>query len=282
VAGGLAIAVYDYLGYNNAAVVGGEIKRPGRSLPTATVFSILGVMVLYLLLQIGVLGALDWHQMLDPQSAAVQSVASVVVANVWGTGAANAVTVLILVTAFASVFGGMLAASRTPYQAAIDGLFFRKFAQLHPKHKFPVVGQLTMGLITTAGFLIGRYADLTVLIQLLITSGLLVGSSGSLAQTIALFVLRRRQPQLNRPYRMWLYPLPAVIALVTWVFMFAASDHNTPGAHPIEWSLAWILAGCVAFLVWARKEKVWPFGEKQIQEQYLVPPGNDQQQVVDA
>jgi fructoselysine transporter len=270
VAGGLGIAVYDYMGYNNAAVMGAEVERPGRSLPMATITSIIGVMGIYLLLQIGALGALDWHRMLDPNSTASKSVASAVVANAWGTAAANVVTVLILITAFASVFVGLLAASRTPYQAALDGLFLRSFARLHPKHRFPLVGQLAMGLIMTAGFLIGRYADLNVLIQLLVTAGLLVGSSGSVSQTIALFVLRRRQPLLDRPYRMWLYPLPALGALITWVFMFVTADHNAPGAHPIEWSLAWLLAGCAAFLAWARKEQVWPFGEKEILERYLV------------
>jgi amino acid transporter len=187
--------------------------------------------------------------------------------------------VLILITAFASVFVGLLTASRMPYQAAVDGLFLRTFAKLHPKHNFPVVGQLTMGLIMTVGFLVGRYANLNVLIQLLVTSGLLVGSSGSLSQTIALFVLRRRQPQLDRPYRMWLYPLPAVVTLTIVALMFAGADYNTPGVHPSEWSLAWILAGCLAFLAWSRKEKVWPFGQKQIQERYL--KRQDKQKVTD-
>ncbi|MCQ4080040.1 APC family permease [Streptomyces sp. RB6PN25] len=270
VAGGLGIAVYDYMGYNNAAVMGAEVARPGRSLPKATVASIIGVMGIYLLLQIGALGALDWHRMLDPDSTASKSVASAVVANAWGPATANAVTVLILVTAFASVFVGTLTASRTPYQAALDGLFLRSFARLHPRHRFPLVGQLAMGLIMAAGFLVGRYADLNVLIQLLVTAGLLVGSSGSVSQTLALFVLRRRQPALERPYRMWLYPLPALVALVTWLFMFAAADHDAPGAHPVEWSVAWLLAGCAAFLAWSRRERVWPFGTKSIEERYLV------------
>lgn len=118
----------------------------------------------------------------------------------------------------------------------------------------------------TAGFLLGRYVNLAVVIQLLVTSGLLVGS---MSQTIALFVLRRRQPQLDRPYRMWLYPLPAVVVLVTAAFMFVGSDFSTPGVHPTEWSLTWILAGCLAFLAWSRKEQVWPFGPNHIEEQYL-------------
>ena len=65
----------------------------------------------------------------------------------------------------------------------------------------------------------------------------------------------------------WRRDLTAALAGIP--LMFAGADYNTPGVHPSEWSLAWILAGCLAFLAWSRKEKVWPFGQKQIQERYL-------------
>ncbi|MFV8188726.1 MULTISPECIES: APC family permease [unclassified Streptomyces] len=271
-AGGLTIGIYDYLGYNTTAYMGAEIKDPGRVLPRSIVFSILGIMAIYLLLQIGTLGVIDWHRMSDAKDIASTSVASAVLEETWGKGAADTVTVLILITAFASVFTGLLGGSRVPYDAARERVFFRPYAKLHPKHRFPMLGLATMGVITAVGFLIGRHTDLATLIQLLTTVMVIVQA---LAQIIALTVLRKRQPTLRRPYRMWLYPVPSILAFVGWCVIYGYADKNSPGRHPIEWSLAWLALGCVAFVLWARFEKVWPFGEKEIAEEFLTPAEPD-------
>ncbi|MEV8523848.1 APC family permease [Streptomyces sp. NPDC052000] len=265
-AAGLTIGIYDYLGYNTTAYMGAEIKDPGRTLPRSIIYSVLGIMVIYLLLQIGTLGVIDWNRMLDPNDIASTSVASAVLEKAWGKGAADVVTVLILVTAFASVFTGLLGGSRVPYDAARDRVFFRPYAKLHPRHRFPMVGLATMGVVTAVGFLIGRHTDLATLIQLLTTVMVIVQA---LAQILAVTVLRKRQPALRRPYRMWLYPLPSLIALAGWLVIYGYADKNSPGRHPIEWSLAWLALGCVAFFLWARVEKVWPFGPREIREEYL-------------
>ncbi|MFF8730988.1 APC family permease [Streptomyces sp. NPDC015171] len=264
-AAGLTIGVYDYLGYSTTAYMGAEIKDPGRTLPRSVLFSILGIMGIYLLLQIGTLGVVDWHRMTDPHDIASTSVAAVVLEDTWGKGAADVVTVLILITAFASVFAGLLGGSRVPYDAARDRVFFRPYGKLHPEHRFPVLGLATMGVITAVGFLIGRHTDLATLIQLLTTVMVIVQA---LAQIIALSVLRRRQPALPRPYRMWLYPVPSVVAFTGWCVIYGYADKNSPGRHPIEWSLAWLALGGVAFLVWARLEQVWPFGSKETGEEH--------------
>jgi amino acid transporter len=174
--------------------------------------------------------------------------------------------VFILVTAFASVLAGLLAGSRVPYDAAHDRVFFRSFARLHPRLEFPTVGLLAMGVVTALGFVIGQLTSITVLIQLLTTVMVLVQS---FAQIVALTVLRRRQPDLRRPYKMWLYPLPSILAAVGWIVIYGYADANAPGLHPIEWSLLWLLAGLVAFVIWARANGEWPFGPKEIEERYL-------------
>ncbi|MEV5484431.1 MULTISPECIES: APC family permease [Streptomyces] len=271
-AAGLTIGIYDYLGYNTVAYMGAEIRRPGRTIPRAIIQSILGIMAIYLLLQIGTLGVIDWKDMLDPHSTASSSVASAVLEKAWGRGAADAVTVLILLTAVASVFTGLLGGSRVPYDAARDRVFFRPYGTLHPRHRFPVLGLLTMGGVMAAGFLLGRHTDLATIIQLLTTVMVLVQA---LAQVAAVTVLRRRQPGLRRPYRIWLHPLPSVVALLGWLVIYGYADRNSPGRHPIEWSLAWVGAGVVAFLAWARHEKEWPFGPKRISAEYLGGVGSD-------
>ncbi|MCU1642058.1 MAG: hypothetical protein JWN03_2333 [Nocardia sp.] len=271
-ASGLTIGIYDYLGYNTSAYLGAEVKNPGRVLPRSIVFAIAGVMVVYLLMQIGVLGVTHWQDMLDPNNVASQSVASAVLESTMGKGAAQVVTALILITAFASIFTGLLGGSRVPFNAAHDRVFFRSFGKLHPKHEFPVLGLLAMGVVTAGGFLLARHIGtstahppLTVLISLLTTVMVIVQA---FAQIAAVIVLRRRQPDLPRPYRMFLYPLPAIVAAIGWLVIYGYADKSNPGVHPIEWSLVWVALGIVAFAVWARVEHVWPFGPKDIREEY--------------
>ncbi len=264
--GGLTVGVYDYLGYNTTAYLGAEIRRPGRTIPRSIVLAILGMMVVYLVMQVGVLGVVDWHQMLDTSSTAYTSVASLVLERTVGTAAAKVVTVFILVTAFASVLAGLLAGSRVPYDAARDGVFFRSFARLHPRLEFPTVGLVTMGVVTAIGFVIGQLTSLTVLIQLLTVVMVLVQA---LAQIVALTVLRRRQPDLRRPYRMTFYPVPGLLAALGWLVIYGYADANAPGLHPIELSLLWIAVGAAAFAVWARSKGEWPFGPRHVEERYL-------------
>ncbi|MFD0275355.1 APC family permease [Kitasatospora sp. NPDC127111] len=276
-AAGLTIGIYDYLGYNTASYLGAEIKNPGRVMPRAIIYSITAVMAVYLLMQVGVLGVIHWPDMLDPDNVASRSVASAVLERTWGKGAADTVTVLILITAFASVFAGLLGGSRVPYDAARDGMFFRSFATLHPRHGFPVFGLVAMGTITAAGFLFARHVGdtaehppLSILITLLTSVMVIVQA---LAQIAAVTVLRRRQPRLTRPYRMVLYPLPSIVAAVGWLVIYGYADEANPGVHPIEWSLAWVALGGLAYLVWSKAEGAWPFGPKEIREEFLEAQG---------
>jgi fructoselysine transporter len=286
-AAGLTIGLYDYAGYNTIAYLGAEIRNPGRVIPRAIVYAIGGVMVIYLLMQIGTLGVVNWKDMIDPKNPASQSVAAVVLERAWGKSVADVITVLILFTGFASVFAGLLGGSRVPYDAARDKVFFKQFGRLHPKHRFPMLSVVVLVVITALAFLLSRHLDtssttppLTVLITLFTTTMVIVQSFSQIA---AVTVLRRRQPGLRRPYRMWLYPLPSIVALVGWLTVYVFSDKNNPGLHPIEWSLAWVVLGGIAFLVWARVERVWPFGPKEVHERFLnAPPGSPGQRPDDA
>ncbi|MBO2458392.1 APC family permease [Actinomadura violacea] len=257
---GLVIAVYDYLGYNTAAYLGAEVRRPGRVIPRAIIFSILGIMALYFLFQVGILGVIPWEKTQESSSFA-----SLVLERTWGKGAAQVFTVGIIVTAFASVFAGLLGGSRVPYNAARDKLFLPWFARLHPRLRFPTFGLYAMGVITAVGSLF----TLTDVISMLTAVFVLVQS---VAQIVALTVLRRRQPDLPRPYRMWLYPLPSLVALAGWIYIYKSA-----GTRPILLSLAWLAAGVVAYLVWARVERIWPFGPKEVREHFAEPGGAEPQ-----
>src|SRR5919202_1470290 len=253
---GLLIGIYDYLGYNTTAYMGAELKDPGRVLPRSIIYSVLGIMVVYLAMNIGVLGVVPWQE-----AAKSQSVASLVLQRTWGKAAADVTTILILVTAFGSIFAGLLGGSRVPYNAARDGLFFRPYARLHPRHRFPHVALLVMCLITA----VGSFFSLSTVIQVLLAVFVIVQA---VAQVVALTVLRRRQPDLPWPYRQWLYPVPSVLALVGWCYVYKSSGHT-----PIVFSLVILAAGVVAFLAWARAEREWPFGPRHVEEEFRVPAG---------
>ena len=252
---GLIIAIYDYLGYNTTAYLGAEVRDPGRTIPRSIIFSILGIMSLYFLLQIGVLGSVPLEEL-----KSATSVASTVLEQAWGSGTAQVITVLIVVAAIGSVFAGLLGGSRVPFEAARDKVFLPVFGQLHPKLKLPTAGVLTMGVIT----MIGSLFTLTTIINAAVATLVIIQS---LAQVAAIVVLRRRQPNLVRPYRQWLYPVPTIVALVGWVYIYYSASWLSIGL-----SLGWILVGAIAFLVYARAEHTWPFGPKEIKEAFVDAP----------
>jgi amino acid transporter len=249
---GLVIAIYDFLGYFTVAYMGDEIKQPGRVMPKAIVLSVLGVMGIYLAMNIGILGVMPVKAIMNSKF-----IGSDVMTAAWGRPAAVAVTILILITAFASVYTGLLGASRLPFNAARDGMFFRPFGKLHQTLRFPHISLLVMGAVTA----IATFFTLTTIISALIALTIWVQFIGQIA---ALTILRKKQPGLRRPYKQWLYPVPSIIALAGWIYIFQGS-----GWSAIRIMLAWTGLGIVAFLIWARIEHTWPFGPKLIREQFL-------------
>lgn len=239
---GLVIAIYDYLGYFTTAYLGDEVANPGRVIPFSIILSIIGVGIIYLIMNLMVIGLVPWQV-----AAKSSTIGSLAVQTAWGPGAAGVITVLIIFTAFASVYTGLLGGSRLPYNAAKDKLFFKPFGRLHKRLHFPHISLLVMGIVTA----IGCFFDLTLVISVLIAASVVIQFIG---QIVALTILRVKQPELQRPYRQWLYPLPSLIALAGWIYIFVAS-----GFPAIPLAAAWTFLGVVAYLVWAYFEKMWPF-----------------------
>jgi len=244
----LVITLYDYVGYSDVALLGDEVVRPQRTIPVSIVLSVLLVAILYVLLQLGVLGAVPWRSLLDAHgvpTAQAQYVGAVVVERAWGRVAAVTVTLLVLVTAFASLYGNLLGFSRIAFAAARDGAFLSAFGRLHPRKEIPHVALLVVGALS----LIASLFTLDQVIAFL-TAGIVLIQG--IAQIIALGLLRaRRSPS---PFRMPLYPLPALIALAGWSIAFVSS-----GAGAIALGVGWLVLGAVVFLIAARRQRWWPF-----------------------
>jgi basic amino acid/polyamine antiporter, APA family len=205
----MLIATYDYWGYYNVCFLGGEVRQPERTIPRAVVISILLTATLYLLLNISVLGAMPWRAI---QSSNAQELLASLVSSVWGRGAGIAMALLVIWTAFASVYALLLGYSRVPYAAAVDGNYFRSFARLHPRLHFPHVSLLTLGAVTLL-FCTLQLKDLVAaLVVLRIVLQFLLQQAG-------LIRLRITRPDLPRPFRVWLYPLPPLLAMAGFAYI---------------------------------------------------------------
>ena len=236
------ISSYDFSGYFNVCLIGGEIKRPEVNIPRTIVYSIVVLALLYLAMSLAIIGVV-------PAAKAMQSTAIVAdfIATIYGTYAASWMTVLILIVAFASVFCVLLGYTRVPYAAALEGRFFAVFARVHPKRHFPTFSVLFMGVTSAAACLLSLDSLIKGLIVIQIVTQFV-------AQCFALVLIRRNRADIKRPFRMPLYPLPVILASVGWLYILYES-----GLAYIAGGFALVLLGTGAYLLRANHLKEWPF-----------------------
>ena len=256
--------IYSYLGYYNVCHLGGEIINPGRVIPRSIFFSILGIAALYLLLNWSVGTVIPWQEVRAWQAGASdksQFIVSVFVERLYGPAAAQAATGLVLLVAFASLFAVLLGYSRIPYAAAADGEFLPIFGRLHPTKNFPHISLLILGGV---GFIFSLLFRLGEVIAAILAMRILLQFVG---QAVGLVLLRRRRGAASLPFRMPLYPLPVVLAVLVWLAVFV-------GIQPVE--VAWggwhfrlylqvaavgmMALGTGVFLLWSKRLGRWPFG----------------------
>ena len=239
---GTVLVLYNYLGYNQVCYLGGEVKRPERTIPYAVLLSILGVTAVDFLLSFSFIAVVPWREMVKEGSPAYNAVASVFMGRIYGPWAAVAISVMILFTAFASVFALMLGYSRVPYAAALDGAFFRWFGKLHHRGEFPHRSLLLVGVLCV----IASFFGLVEIITALVLARVLVVFVG---QIVGLLILRKYRPDVQRPFKMWLYPIPAIVALIGWLYTFASPALSPGGGKLMLYALGTLAAGLLAYLV---------------------------------
>jgi fructoselysine transporter len=234
--------IYTYWGYYNICHLGGEIRDPERNIPRGIFLSIIGIAVLYLAMQTSILGVLPWQQAQDSPF-----IVSAFIEKLYGSGAARFATVMVLWIAFASVFSSLLGYSRVPYSAALDGNFFSVFARVHPKKRFPHVSLLFLGALT---FVFALLFKLRTVIAAVLAMRLVIQFIG---QAVGVMLLRRRWSGNRLPFKMWLYPLPALLTIAGWIWLFLRTG------RAMWWGLFVIVLGLVVFLVRSRLRREWPF-----------------------
>jgi amino acid transporter len=245
------IGIFDYLGYYDICYIGEEVRNPGRTIPRSIIISVIVVALIYIAINFSIIGVVPWRQFVPadkhPESAFI---VSIFMEKLYGAGVATVFTAMVLWTAFGSVFALLLGYSRVPYAAAVDGYFFKIFSRLHPTKNFPYVSLLVIGVIS----IVCSFFSLGMVIDALITTRILVQFVG---QILAVSLLRRNEPEMNRPYRVWLYPVPNLIALFGWIFVFATTDWPI-----ILFGMGTLGLGLVCFTIWSWYTKQWPFATK--------------------
>jgi len=241
------IATYDYWGYYTVCFLGSEIKEPGKTIPRAVLISIAAVAALYLTMNVSVLGVIPARELAQARGgfAAVAELMQ----RTFGHGAAVVMAALIMWTALASVFALLLGYSRAPYAAALDGNYFRVFARVHPKHKFPHVSLLALGAVAT----VFCFFDLSQVIAALVVIRIVLQY---VLQQIGVILLRVKRPEMVRPFRMWLYPVPPLAALAG--FLFILFSRKNAGREFLFAVVVGVI-GVVLYLARARVRKEWPF-----------------------
>lgn len=248
---GLGIAstksIYSFLGYYNVCHLGGEIKEPEKNIPRSIFISIAGIAVLYLAMQIMILGVLPWQTAKESPF-----IVSMYFEQVYGHTAAQIATGLVLLIAISSLFAVMLGYSRVPYAAALDGNFFSVFGELHPKKNFPHISLLVMAGIA---FVFSLLFKMREVITAIIVVRIIVQFVG---QSIGIMLYHAKHKNEPFPYRMWLYPLPPIIGIAVWAFIFFSANWQY-----IAGAVGVIALGAALYLINASRQKQWPFNERQ-------------------
>ncbi len=240
------IAMYDLLGYYNICYMEEEVKNPGFVFPRAILWSTIGVTLIYAVMNFSILGMMPWREIEKSTH-----IVSDLFLKTYGHTPAVIITALVAVTAYGSIYALMMSYSRLPFVAARDGFFFDWLKKIHPKKHIPHYSLLLVGLITCVASLF----NLDFIIEATLASRILIQFLG---QNVGLTILRKSQPNIKRPYKMWLYPIPSVIAFCGFTFIFISS-----GVAAIGVGLLWLLIGVIVFLGWAKKNNEWPFASLQ-------------------
>jgi len=239
----MLIATYDYWGYYNVTFLGGEVRDAGRTIPRAVLLSIGIVFVLYMALNASVLSVIGAQGLLGATSVeARRAVLAEMMQVAWGSPMAGKIAaVLVMVTAFASVFSLLLGYSRIPFAAARDGNFLAVFGRLHKTKRFPHVSLLVLAGVgcLCCFFSLGDVIAALVVLRILLQFGL---------QHVGVMLLRRNRPEMKRPFRMWVYPLPPLLALAGFGFLVVSRANF---GREVLLAVVVGVVGCAVF--WVRR-----------------------------
>jgi len=241
---GLAMVsiLWAYDGWSDAGFVSGEVRDPARVLPRAFILGTLAVVLLYFAVIAVYVSVIPLAEM-----SGSPLIAADVAVRLIGPVGATAVAGAVMISTFGTLNGTMMTGPRVFYAMAEDGLFFRRIAAIHPRYGTPsgaIILSAALGIIFVASRSFAQLAD-----------GFDVGIWPFYALAVAaVFVLRRRQPELVRPYRVLGYPYVPLLFLVASVYLLGSYAVTQPGTFAIN--VAVIATGVPVYLLWLRRRGV--------------------------
>jgi APA family basic amino acid/polyamine antiporter len=240
-AGAMSKALFAYDAWNSVTFAAEEMKEPERNLPRALVLGTLGIMAVYCSAVAVYMYMVPIQEMFAVKDGRIAAEAA---QRMIGPPGAAFIAIAIMVSTFGCVNGLILAGARVLYAMGRDRLFFPQVAQVHAIYRTPAPALLLQGAVAAVLTLTGTYSDLLTLSAF---SSLLFNT----LTVTGLFVLRRRRPDLPRPYRAWGYPvLPVLYILVSVFFLYniLAGDPRNSGMGLVLTAL-----GLPAFAYWTRR-----------------------------
>jgi amino acid transporter len=252
--GGLAqatlLTTYCYWGYYNICFLGAEVRRPERTIPRAILLSVLFVAAFYVAMNMAALPSMNdaASHVSSGEVVRLQLVADIA-KSAFGSLAGRLMAALIIWTAFGSIFSLQLGYSRVPYAAARDGNYFRFLAALHPRHNIPHRSLVALGLVAA----LFCFFSLQQVITMLVITRILLQF---FLQHVGVILLRIQRPELKRPFKMPLYPLPPLVAIAGFIFMLVNRSHAL-GSLTVAAAIAF--SGTLIYFIRARLFGQWPF-----------------------
>jgi amino acid transporter len=244
------ICTYDYWGYYNITFLGGEVRQPERTIPRAILLSVVLVGIFYVLMNMAALPSLGGAaaHTIETDAMRMRLVANIA-ASAFGRWAGYTIAVLVMWTAFSSVFSLLLGYSRVPYAAARDGNYFRFLAAVHPRHGIPHRSLVALGLVAACFCFFSLQQVITMLVITRIVLQFFLQQAG-------VIWLRVRRPDLHRPFKIPLYPLPPLLAMAGFVFILVK---RAKAVDELAVAAGIGIVGTAIYLVRARLMRQWPF-----------------------
>jgi amino acid transporter len=220
-------------------MVSSEIRNPQKNLPLALIGGTVGVIGIYLLAN-----AAYFHVLAPREVAGATRVASDMMRRIFDGTGANAVAVAAMISIFAALNGSILTGARVPYAAARDGLFFHAMGRVHPQHHTPNVSILVLSGWAALLVLSGRYDDLYNMV--IFASWILYGMSAA-----AVLVLRRKRPDLRRPYRTLGYPVVPILFVIVAIILLVSTAFERPRESFL--GIGFMVIGLFFYIYWKRQ-----------------------------
>ncbi len=232
-------ALWAYDGWNNLSMVAGEVKNPQRNIPLALIGGALLVLVVYILANLAY-----FHVLPASQVVGTKTVASDAARRFLGNAGGSFIAIGVMISTFATLNGSILAGSRIPFATAREGLFPEALGRLNPRFHTPAIALVAQAVIAGLFTLTGEYESLYT--KVIFSEFLFYALCAA-----GVFILRRREPDLPRPYRTWGYPLvPALFVILSMALLVNTFVQQRADSL---WGVVLVASGIPAYWVW----KAW-------------------------